>query len=79
MNKNININKEDRKLVTKTIICTILTILLGYVLLGIPYIKIIPEAIILLLVTGTLLEFYGTLFTDSAKRKLQKSTEKKGK
>ena len=64
----------------KAIVYTLLTIILGYVLLGIPYINFIVEAFILLIVMSTLFDFYGYLITESAKTKQsKKASKKKGK
>lgn len=71
------ISKKDTQLAAKAGLYTLLTIILGYVLLGIPYIHFLAEAIILLIVMSTLFDFYGYLIFESAKEKANKKTSKK--
>ena len=71
------VSKKDSQLAAKAILYTLLTVLAGYVLLGIPYIHFVVEAIILLMVMSVLFDFYGYLVVEMDKEKANKKTAKK--
>ena len=65
---------ENSKLAAIRTLCVILTVLVGYILLGIPYVKFAVEVVVLFMVMRILFDFYGYLFSE-----LNREKEKKAK
>ena len=80
----------DTKVAVKAFIYTILTILVGYALLAVPYIRFLVEMVIVFVFLTTLFDLYSYLIVEMKKQKEEKekqqkkpakkkSTKKKGK
>ena len=79
---------QDTEVALKAFIYTILTILVGYALLAVPYIRFLVEMIIVFVFLTTLFDLYSYMIIemqkskdtkDSNKKKTKKSSKKKGK
>ena len=76
---------QDTEVALKAFIYTILTILVGYALLAVPYIKFLVEMIIVFVFLTTLFDLYSYMIIemqkskDTNKKKTKKSSKKKGK
>ena len=64
---------ENSKLAAKRTLCVILTVLVGYILLGIPYVKFAVEVVVLFMVMRILFDFYGYLFSELNREKEKKA------
>ncbi|MBO4622568.1 MAG: hypothetical protein J5691_01640 [Bacilli bacterium] len=76
---------QDTEVALKAFIYTILTILVGYALLAVPYIRFLVEMIIVFVFLTTLFDLYSYMIIemqkskDTNKKKTKKSSKKKGK
>lgn len=75
---------RDTEVALKAFIYTILTILIGYALLAVPYIRFLVEMIIVFVFLTTLFDLYTYLIEEmeknkSSKKSTKKTSKKKGK
>ncbi len=80
---------SDTEVAVKAFIYTILTILVGYALLAVPYVRFLVEMVIVFVFLTTLFDLYSYLIIEMKKQKEEKekqnkptkkkSTKKKGK
>lgn len=73
---------SDTEVAVKAFIYTILTILVGYALLAVPYVRFLVEMVIVFVFLTTLFDLYSYLIVEMKKQNKptkKKSTKKKGK
>lgn len=68
---------HDTEVALKAFIYTILTILIGYALLAVPYIRFLVEMIIVFVFLTTLFDLYTYLIEEMEKNKPSKKSTKK--
>jgi len=68
---------HDTEVALKAFIYTILTILIGYALLAVPYIRFLVEMIIVFVFLTTLFDLYTYLIEEMEKNKPSKKSAKK--
>lgn len=71
---------QNQKVASKTLLYTVITILLGYALLKVPVVGFIVECLVLFIAFNYLYEMYGYIIFENEKTKLNKKpSKKKGK